>query len=522
MITTIKEGAERPDQLPALHVGAEELLEWLEERGRVSAAWRRRRPQLRKAVAGALAAVAAHAEVAAALRARPHVGYYDCRRALDALAATEPTTRTLLGRYTSPALRALEDACSAFRRDNCHVADAADELRGLLRHDVRDAHAAIGAARARAAQLRDAAAAARGYGDRLRAEHARMCAEWGVTVGSSARALEAQLAEVPAVMLGDAARALLRFLVPEGEKPSTVQGIVDFYLQFDRFEGACCQEDDGEEEEGETEPLLGTLRTALETHGMGVRTAVRRLSECCGSDAAEVLLRIQNTDRLRVLHAREDTAESAQEEGSGIVLEAEGTDTAAQEEEEGKEEERDETEGGFNGLLKALMHDGTLRAAFVNDLWELKDFLGQRAAEAADDARLEASCAGNTATDFYAAIGHPRPVLDAAQGEHYARALDAMLDTLEGARTRRLLELQESAHTRERLAHAIVRKQEQAEYQDQRARESEASVAATDATVADHERALEDATQRARFLVEQLQPSLAELFPHRDIFITGV
>ena len=43
MITTIKEGAERPDQLPALHVGAEELLEWLEERGRVSAAWRRRR-----------------------------------------------------------------------------------------------------------------------------------------------------------------------------------------------------------------------------------------------------------------------------------------------------------------------------------------------------------------------------------------------------------------------------------------------------------------------------------------------
>lgn len=554
MITTVQEGMERPQQLPALRVGAAELLDWLEERGRVSAGWRRQLPALRRAVADAHAAVAGHAAVAAALRALPHVGYYDCRRALDALAATEPTTRTLLGRYTSPALRALDDACRTFRRGNCHVADAADELRGLLRHDVRDARAAIDAAHTRAARLRDTAASSRHYAERLRAEHARMCAEWGVAAGARARPLEAQLAEVPAVLLGDTVRALLRYLVAGGgDTQAPLQGMVDFYLQFDRFARACCDDDEEEEEDGEEE-LLGTLRAALGTRGLGVRAAVRRLARCCGSDWADVLLRIQNTDRLQRLHAQADAEAEAETElepehlawsvpegaadgaqDFGIVLEAEGTagtaDTADAEAkaEEGKDEddgeddgERDETEGGFHGLLEALLHDGTLRAAVVDELWELKDFFGQRAAEAAEDARLQASCAGNTATDFYAATGHARPALDAARAEQYARALDAMLDVLEGARTRRLLELQDSAHTRARLAHAIARKQQQAAYQEQRVRECEAGAAAADAAAADHARALEHATQRARQLVDDLHASLAELFPHRDVFITGV
>lgn len=568
MITTVQEGMERPQQLPAQRVAAAELLDWLEERGRVSGAWQRRVPALRRAVEGARAAVAGHAEVAATLAALPHVGYYDCRRALDALAATEPPTRTLLGRYASPALRALDDACRAFRRDNCHVADAAAELRDLLRHDVRDARAAIDAARARAARLRDTAATSRHAGDRLRAEHARMCAEWGVAADDArGRTLEAQLAEVPAVMLGDAVHGLLRFLVREGDEPQqvVVQDMVDFYLEFDRFERDCCKggvdggeeeeedEHEHEEEEEEEEKLLETLRTALGTRGMGVRAAVRRLAQCCGSDWAAVLLRIQNTDRLQRLHAQggvgagededeaeaeaehlawrvpEDTADSAAD--FGIVLEAEGTAgdaEAAVPKERTEDEEKEEgevgndAEGGFSGLLKALAHDATLRTAFVDDLWELKDFFAQRAAETAEDARLQASCAGNTATDLYAATGHARPVLAAARAEHFARALDAVLDVLEGARTRRLLELQDSAHTRARLAHAIARKAEQAAHQDARARECEAGATAADAAAAEQKQALERATQRAHQLVQDLQASLTELFPHRDVFITGL
>ena len=501
MIETLSEGLGRPNQLPSLRLEADTLLDWLVARKQLPARWRRNKAAVQKAVEDALAAGAAGEDSAGAahLRNLAHIGYYDLQAALDALAKAEPAARSLLGRYTSPRLKALDDACRVFRRGKYHIGDAAEELQQLLRHDAREARDLIAHDNERCAWLSGAIERDEARLERLREEFNSACAEWGVASESSEDEMQRQLEEAPLVALA----ALLNGVLPcfgeeETSQKAPVEELVECYDEFRRFTWLWCSEQESQQKEVDDECCLVVLRAALKTKGMGVDEAVRVLAKCCGSDESEVLQRV---------HRPKQQPKSAKD--FGIVLEEEGF--------AGEEATQDKSTCLFEGLHQALLHDKLLRVALVNELWEIKEFLAQRRAEQAESTQKQMMLSANTAVDYFAAAGHIVPALEHA--EQHQHTVETLLHALEGTQARRLLEVLESARVREAVARRLANMRASAEKQQQSMDAHRQCLADMDSTIAEHRSQLDVIAARARFLTQAIRKDLEAMFPNRDITI---
>jgi hypothetical protein len=141
--------------------------------------WRRQVATIRAAVDAALALLPADSPLRTTDGDR--FGFFECERALAELLRTEPQTKTLLGAYSSARLRAFSNLCTrTWRRDGCHVADAADELAAALRFAVPNARREADEASRKADELAVARDEAVRVAARHRADYERECAAWGI------------------------------------------------------------------------------------------------------------------------------------------------------------------------------------------------------------------------------------------------------------------------------------------------------------------------------------------------------
>ena len=139
MIETVAEGLEKPDALPPLRIASEEVLEFLVTRKKVSQTWRRRIPGVHSAIDSAVTQLSLPLASSLHMDGADRVGFFDCANVLSQLLQTEPQTKTLLGYYSSPLLRSWNDLCGPrgiWRKENAHLADAAEELSTILKFGI--------------------------------------------------------------------------------------------------------------------------------------------------------------------------------------------------------------------------------------------------------------------------------------------------------------------------------------------------------------------------------------------------
>lgn len=529
MIETVGEGLEKPDALPPLKIAPEEVLEFLVTRKQVPATWRRRIPAITASVGTALALVPE--ELSRREEGADRFGYFDCTRVLSSLMRTEPQTKTLLGNFTSARLRAWSAAVSGWRRDNAHLADAAEELCAIVRHGIPGArHEAEDASRKAESLVPEREEATR-IAARHRAEYERDCAEWGIAPsgeGTTAPQLESLVSDLGPLFASavDAIR-------------SRVQPAASFYSSFASFVLA--------KDPGSLLPAIALVNSSRSLSPIEAIAAAAKVSK----SAASSITKIFKENESKLAPARtpapvpvpapaapatgiqidwsaipsSDTpvdlpsydgielADSSLDAAAlGIETIGGGAEAASPVEEAPKREEKEKE---LEGIVHAFLWDRAWRRAVINDLSELREFLSRR--------REEATEGTIGSSDEFITVGtaeRPMPPCTPQQLVGFIAEVNAALEMLEGKRVMRLLEIRESKHFVERVANGIEQKLEFARAQDEACAAIDTRSAELREMISAAEVTIGKLSNRAKSLADSLAKEISTLFDNREVSIS--